>query len=151
MFIHGRTNKVYYSVREKINYYKNVINKKINVSAEIRRKAPLRLKTLNKINNQTYDEPTLIVTDDKRFGNPISKPRLCVAYKTDSKNRVIVRPLNKRTTESIILNNNINRQIDKKYRAIDKSDIYENKYVLNENGSLVKLDKKDIKKIKSMY
>ena len=70
MFEHGKTKQKYYSVREKINYYQNIINGKIvNVPNLVKRKAPLRLKSLRKINQNVYDEPTLIVTNDKHFGN----------------------------------------------------------------------------------
>ena len=67
MFTHGRTNYTYYSVRVKINYYKKVINGRIQASVKTRRKAKLRLKTLNKINKQSYNEPRLIITDNTHF------------------------------------------------------------------------------------
>lgn len=86
MFKHSLTNKKYYSIREKINYYERVISaKEKDVSAKTKRKAPLRLKTLHKLNNRNFDEPTLVVVNDKQLGNPIAKPRLAVAYKMDEK------------------------------------------------------------------
>ena len=92
MFIHGKTGKKHYSVREKINYYTRVIKgKEQGVSAATKRKAPLRLKTLQRINEQSYDTPRIIVTDDKHFGNKESKPRMCVALKEDAKGSVLVK------------------------------------------------------------
>ena len=130
MFVHGKTNKKYYSVREKINYYNKVLKGQIVAPLKTRRKAKLRLKTLNKINNQLYNEPRLIVTDDKHFGNSISKPRLCIAYGTDKKGRIKVYSIEKRSSNIIILDNNIDRQISSKYKFLDKSDVYETKYIL---------------------
>lgn len=130
MFKHFKTNKLYYSVREKINYYKKVISGKVDADSTVKRKAKLRLKTLTKINTQSYDEPRLIVTNDYHFGNS-SKPRLCVAYGEDNKNRIKVFPIHKRTIKTIIIDNNLDRQIDPKYVPLDKSDVYELKYIFN--------------------
>ena len=93
MFIHSKTGKKYYSIREKINYYKGVIEGKIQAPPKAKRKAKARLKTLTKLNDRAYNEPTLIVTNDTHFDNKISKPRLCIAYKVDSKGRVLVHPV----------------------------------------------------------
>lgn len=76
MFKHGKTGKVYYSVREKINHYKKRIDDK-NLTVAQREYAKQRVGELTYLNNLTYTEPELIVTDDKVFGNGISKPRLC--------------------------------------------------------------------------
>lgn len=146
MFIHGKTNQKYYSVREKINYYNKVIKGQINAPIKTKRKAKLRLKTLNKINNQSYNEPRLIVTDDKHFGNSISKPRLCVAYGTDNKGRIRVHSIEKRTSKVIILDNNSDRQISSNYKPLDKSDVYETKYISGVKP-LTKGTKKIIKSI----
>ena len=148
MFVHGKTGKKYYSVREKINYYKKVIAGKVpEAPAETKRKAKLRLKTLEKINTQSYDDPRLIVTDDKRFGNHISKARLCVAIKEDQKGRIMVAPLYRRTSRTIILDRNIDRQIsntsDGRIRWIDRSDVYEQKLV-DQKMSLTVYDKRKI-------
>jgi len=146
MFIHDKTNKKYYSVREKINYYTKILNGSINVPLNIKLKAERRLESLKKINNQTYDEPRLIITDDSRFGNSISKPRLCVAYGEDSKGRIRVFTIEKRTSKSIILDNNSDRQISSKFKYLDKSDVYETKYIDNVK-SLTNNTKKLIKLI----
>lgn len=147
MFKHGKTNKIYYSIREKINYYKDVISgKNKNVSIKTKRKAPVRLKTLNRLNNRSYDEPTLIITSDKNFGNNIDKPRLCVVIDKDDKGRLLVCNIEQRTSKTIILDKNINRQIGNKKRWIDKSDVYETKYISN-TKDLSKYDKDKIKNI----
>ena len=86
--------KKYYSVREKINYYNKVIAGKVDASAETKRKAKLRLKTLNKLNTQNYYEPKFIVTDDNHFGNK-SKPRLCVAISEGQKTEFLLLRLTK--------------------------------------------------------
>ena len=99
MFIHGKTGKKYYSVREKINYYNKVIAGKVDAPAETKRKAKLRLKTLNRINSAEYSEPSLIVKNDKHFGNGINKPRACVVIDTDSKGRLLVSSLENRNTK----------------------------------------------------
>lgn len=144
MFKHGKTNYTYYSVREKINYYKSVIAGNREAPVATKRKAKARLKTLQKINTQSYAEPTLIMTDDKHFGNGMSKPRIGVVIATDEKNRLLVAPLNKRTTQAIILDNQINRQVDERRAWIDKSEVYETKYV-DGVKSLTKYDKEKIK------
>jgi len=131
MFIHSKTNKKYYSVREKIKYYKSIIEGKLNVDISTKRKARLRLRSLYKIEKQSYSEPTLVVTDDSHFGNGVKKPRLCVAFGIDNKQRIKVFPIRKRTTNSIIIDNNLDRQIESNYRWLDKSDIYEIKYIDN--------------------
>ena len=146
MFIHGKTNKIYYSVREKIKYYNDIISGKKSASPETKRKAKLRVKSLNKINSQSYSEPVLIITDDKHFGNGVSKPRLCVAFAEATKNRIMVAPINRRSSKSIILDKQPGRQINPPVKCIDKSDVYETKYLSNVY-SLTKYDKAKIKEI----
>lgn len=152
MFVHGKTGKKYYSVREKINYYKKVIAGKVpDAPATTKRKAKLRLKTLNRINTQSYSDPKLIVTDDKHFGNGISKPRLCVAVKEDQKGRIMVAPLYKRTSRTVIMDKNVDRQVsntsDGHVRWLDRSDVYEQKCV----DSKISLTRYDKNKIKSIF
>lgn len=150
MFEHGKTGKKYYSVREKINYYNRVIAGKENASAATKRKAPLRLKTLKRLNEQDYETPRLIVTDDKHFGNGISKPRMCVVIKEDKKGRLLVVPIYKRTTKTMLLDRDPDRQISSsregKTRFIDKSDVYECKHI-NSKMSLTRYDKSKIKEL----
>ena len=129
MFKDGRTGYTYYSVREKINYYKGVIAGRIDAPAETKRKAKGRVRPLTAINEQAYTEPTLIMTNDMHFGNSISKPRLGVVIDADKKNRVLVAPVNQRTTKAIVLDKQPDRQVDERKAWIDKSEIYEIKYI----------------------
>ena len=146
MFKHGMTGKVYYSVREKINYYKAVIAGKKDAPATTKRKAKLRLKTLEKLNARTFDEPTLIVTDDKHFGHKMSKPRACVVVGQDKKNRLLACPVHKRTTKAVILENDTSRQVEGTPKPLDRSDVYETKYI-NGLASLTSGDKKRLKAV----
>ena len=153
MFTHGKTGQKYYSVREKINYYKKIISGKItDVPVSTKRKAKARLKSLEKINNQSYNEPRLIVTDDKHFDHKMSKPRLAVAYGENAKGNIFVVPIYERAgeTKTIVFDKNINRQASVnshgKARYLDKSDVYEQKYV-SKDFNLTKYDKAKIKEI----
>ncbi len=143
MFEHGKTKKKYYSVREKINYYKRVIAGTQQAPAATKRKAKARLKTLEKINTQTYEEPTFIVTNDKHFGNSIDKPRLGIVIDTDSRGRLLVASVNHRTSKAVILDKQPSRQVDERKKWIDRSEVYETK---NIDGvkSLTKYDKAKI-------
>ena len=152
MFVHGKTGKTYYSVREKINYYNKVINGKIEVSPAVKRKAKLRLKSLIKINEQDYSVPRIIMTNDKKFNSDnFEKPRICVAIKEDDKNRIFVAPMLKTNSQTIILDKDINRQISNTSeghcRWIDKSDVYETKTISN----VCSLSKYDIAKIRKIF
>ncbi len=150
MFKHGKTGKTYYSVREKINYYSSILNGKRKATPELKAKAAKRLPELQKINDQKYnrDNPKIVVTDDKKFGNGISKPRLCVAIKEDSKNRVMLAPILGRKTKTMILDEDTGRQIsDKPVKWVDKSDIYERKYI----DSKTELTKYDKEKLRTLF
>lgn len=146
MFKHGKTGKIYYSVREKINYYKGILRRKHGVTAMKREYAELRLLELEGINEQSYNEPTMIVTDDKHFGNGISKPRACVVVGQDNKNRLLVCPVHKRTATTVILENDTSRQVDYKIKPLDRSDVYETKYI-SDLATLTSGDKKKLKTI----
>lgn len=141
MFEHGKTKKVYYSIREKIKYYnKRAYNDK-TVTVEQKLYALKRLGELKALDKQPYSEPRFVVTDDRLFGNGISKPRLCVAITEDSKQRVMLVPVVKRTTKSMILDEDIERQIsDKPIKWVNKDDIYERKYI-DSKAELTKHDK----------
>ena len=141
MFVHGKTKQVYYSVREKIKHYsKRAYNDK-SVTPEQKAYALKRLGELKALDNQPYTEPRFVVTDDKFFGNGISKPRLCVAVLEDSKQRVMLAPVVKRTSKTMILDEDIERQIsDRPVKWVDKNDIYERKYV-NSKAELTTHDK----------
>ena len=141
MFKHGKTNQVYYSVREKVNYYnKRAYNDK-SISPEQKIYALKRLDELKALDRQPYTEPRFVVTDDKLFGNGISKHRLCVAITEDSKQRVMLAPVVKRTAKTMILDEDIERQIsDRPVKWVNKNDIYERKYI-DSRAELTKYDK----------
>lgn len=148
MFKHGKTGKVYYSIREKINYYSKIANGKILATPELKARAMKRLPELEKLNKQSYNEPKLVITDDKKFGNGISKPRLCVAVKEDTKQRIMLAPIVGRTTKTMILDEDTTRQIsDRPVKWVDKNDIYERKYI----DSKVTLTKYDKAKLKTLF
>ncbi len=129
MFEHGKTKKKYYSVREKINYYKRVLAGKQQAPATTKRKAKARLRTLQRIDSQSYTEPTFIVTNDKYFGNGIDKPRLGVVIDTDNRGRLLVASVNHRTSKAVILDKQPFRQVDERKKWIDRSEVYETKYI----------------------
>ena len=100
-----------------------------------------RLDELKALDRQPYTEPRFVVTDDKLFGNGISKPRLCVAITEDSKQRVMLAPVVKRTAKTMILDEDIERQIsDRPVKWVNKNDIYERKYI-DSRAELTKYDK----------
>lgn len=147
MFKHGKTNKTYYSVFDKIKYYRAVLSGKVfGASPDLKDKAKRRLKELEKIKESNFTEPDMVVVDDAHFGNGISKPRLCVAYGIDSKGRVQVHPVNKREISTLVLEYDASRQVGSKFKPLDRSDIYEAKYI---NAS--SLSDKEKRKIKSMW
>ena len=151
MFEHGKTKKKYYSIWEKINYFKGVLNGKglkpgQRLPARVKDYAEYRLAVLQGSIRNSYNEPDVIVTNDKFFGNKISKPRGCVVIDEDNKDRILVSPMEKRTTKTIILDNDISRQIGNKKVWVSKSEIYENKYVEN----LPRLTNNDKTKIKQI-
>lgn len=130
MFQHGKTGKIYYSIREKIKYYNKRAYNDSSITAEQRAYALKRLSELKALDKQSYSEPHLVVTDDKFFGNGISKPRLCVAVTEDKKERVLLAPVVKRTTKTMILDEDVKRQISSKpVKWVNKDNIYERKYI----------------------
>lgn len=133
-FTHGRTGYTYYSVNEKINYYTGMLKsgktadgKPISEAQEDYARG--RLSVLQGLRSRSFAEPTMIVTDDKHFGNAISKPRACVIVGVDKKNRLLAAPVYKRTVKAVILDNDYNRQVEPWERPIDRSDVYEIKYI----------------------
>lgn len=151
MFKHGKTNKIYYSVRDKIRYYTGILDGNIKADDNLKKKAKWRLPQLRRIDEQSYSDPTVILTDDSLFGNTISKPRLCIAIKDDSKNRLFVAPIYKTTSKQVVFDNDISRQISKtsdgKNKWISKDNVYEDKYM---TPKLI-LSNRDKKKIKKLY
>ena len=149
MFQHGKTNKVYHSIQEKLKYFKDGSND-LSLSKEQRGYAKNRIKQLNKLHRRNFDDPELVVTDDKKFGNGMSKPRLCVAVKQDSKNRVLLAPLIKTTCNYVVLDNDIDRLISKtadgRNKWVNKDDIYEDKYI-SPHAELTSRDKQKIKRL----
>lgn len=150
MFKHGKTNKIYYSVRDKIRYYTGILDGNIKADDNLKKKAKWRLPQLRRIDEQLYKEPTPIVTDDKLFGNGISKPRLCIVVKKDAKHNLLVAPVYNTTSKQVVFDNDITRQISKtsegKNRWIRKDEVYENKYI-EPRLTLTKSDKLKIKRL----
>ena len=147
MFNHIKTNQPYYSVREKINYYKRVIDgKEPNASPTARRIAKGRLRTLQRLDSRSFDEPELIMTNDKHFGNE-SKPRIAAVVDKDSKWRLLVIGSHKRKTDALVLDKQPDRQLSGRKVWIDRSEVYETRDV---NG-VKKLSRYDKTKIKAMF
>lgn len=150
MFKHGKTNYVYYSVNEKIKHYNNILKTGKTFDGKVltasrREYAESRLEYLNSLKNRSFNDPDLIMTNDNHFGNAISKPRVCAVIDTDKKGRVLVAPVEKRTTKTIILDNDYERQIGNKRTWIDRSEIYEvDRYITN----VAHLSNNDMAKIK---
>lgn len=147
MFIHGKTGKEYYSVREKIKYYKKRAFNDNTITAKQKKYALKRLSELSVIDKSDYREPTMIVTDDKHFGNKISKPRACVVVGQDIKKRLIVCPVHDRTVKTVILDNDHTRQVDYDSKRIDRSDVYEIKNI----DGLLPLTDNDKKKLSLIH
>lgn len=147
MFTHGRTGQTYYSVREKINYYKKRAFNDNTVSIEQKQYALKRLGELKAVDKQSYDEPTMIVTNDKRLGNGIDKPRACVVLGREGKNWLRVSPVLKRTVDAVILDNDITRQIGSGQKLISDTEVYELKYL----KGLQPLTENDKKKIRALH
>lgn len=101
------------------------------------------MKTLQRIDLQSYAEPTFIVTNDKHFGNGIDKPRLGVVIDTDNRGRLLVASVNHRTSKAVILDKQPFRQVDERKKWIDRSEVYETKYI-DGVKPLTKYDKKKI-------
>ena len=120
LFKHGKY--IFYSVREKINYYTKVLSGKI-IAPKAKRKAKNRLKTLHRLNGLSYSEPQMIVTNDKHFGNSISKPRGCVVIDSDERGRLLVSPVEHRTTELLVLSKDLGRQFGSTGRKYMKQSI----------------------------
>ena len=118
----------------------------ISLTVRITRCRCTCLRTLQRIDSQSYADPTFIVTKDKHFGNGIDKPRLCVSVGVDSKGRLLVAPINKRDISTIILDKQVDRQVSPRIKAIDKSDVYETKYIYGTKG-LTRYDKVKIREI----
>ncbi len=98
---------------------------------------------MNKINKTDFSNPCMIVTDDKHFGNKISKPRACVVVDRDDKGRLLVSPVEPRTTKVFVLDKMIDRQVINKKRWIDISEVYETK-LIDDLKNLTQYDKHKI-------
>ena len=147
MFKHGKTGQIYYSVREKINYYsKRAYNNK-SISPAQKQHALNRLAELKAIDSARYDEPTMIVTNDRRLGNGIDKPRACVVLGEEEKKRLVVSPVYDRTVKAVILDNDYTRQVDSVEKRIDRSEVYELKYI----DGLMPLTENDKRKIRYIH
>lgn len=148
MFKHGRTGKIYYSVREKIKHYSKIAYNDKTASPKQKAHALCRLSELKELDKRPFIEPTMVVTNDKHFSNSIDKPRACVIVGIDSKKRLIAHPVHDRTSDVVILDNDITRQVDGQYALIDRSDVFETKYI-DELAELTEADKRKIKAIHS--
>ena len=65
MFIHGKTRKPYYSIREKIKYYNKRAYNDETITFEQKAYALKRLGELKALNKLPYNEPRFVVVDDK--------------------------------------------------------------------------------------
>lgn len=129
MFKHGKTGQQYYSIRDKIKYYNKRAYNDNTVTPEQKAYALKRLGELKELDNAPYNYPTMIVTDDKHFGDKISKPRACVVVGIDTKKRLVVCPVHDRTVKTVILDNDVTRQVESRQSVIDRSDVYEIKNI----------------------
>ena len=89
----------------------------------------------------------MIVTNDKRLGNGIDKPRACVVLGREGKNWLRVSPVLKRTVDAVILDNDITRQIGSGEKLISDTEVYELKYL----KGLQPLTENDKKKIRALH
>lgn len=147
MFIHGRTGKKIYSVRDKIKHYNKIAYNDKTVTPAQKQYALRRLGELKELDKAPYDEPTMIVTDDKLFGNGISKPRACVVVGQDEKKRLLVCPIHDRTTKTVILDHDTLRQVDAREKPLDRSEVYETKNI----PALVPLTFYDKRKLRQIH
>ena len=128
MFIHNKTKKVYYSIDEKIEHYSLISKGKKSHGNVTKTYARKRLRELKELKARDFESPDLVVVNDKHFGNGISKPRLGVVVATkDSK--VKVAPFHHRKTKVLILDNYTDYQLDQRATFVDRSDLYETKYM----------------------
>lgn len=147
MFIHGKTGEKIYSVREKIKHYSKIAFNDKTATPTQKKHALQRLDELKTIDNALYNEPTMIVTDDKHFGNKMSKPRACVVVGQDNKKRLLACPIHKRTAKTVILENDTSRQVEGTTKPLDRSDVYETKYI----SGLATLTNSDKKRLQAIH
>lgn len=88
----------------------------------------------------------MIITNDNHFGNSISKPRLSIVIDKDNKGRLLLIGTEHAISKSIILDKNNTFQTSNSKAWIDKSEIYETKYISGING----LTKYDIAKLSKL-
>lgn len=146
MIWNKQTGKKYYSVQEKIKHYSSMLERK-DISLDKKKLAKQRLIELKAIDNCLYDEPTMIITDDKYFGNPSSKLRACVVVGVDNKQQLLACPVRKRTIKTVILENDTDRQMDSTVKILKRKDVYETKNI----SGLASLTSGDKKKIKAIH
>lgn len=146
MIWNKQTGKKYYSVQEKIKHYSSMLERK-DISLDKQKLAKQRLIELKAIDNCLYDEPTMIITDDKYFGNPSSKLRACVVVGVDNKQQLLACPVRKRTIKTVILENDTDRQMDSTVKILKRKDVYETKNI----SGLASLTSGDKKKIKAIH
>lgn len=146
IYKNGNYIKKNYSIREKINHYTAILKgqKSYPVSKEY---AEMRLKELTALNKRTFDEPTMIVTCDRYLNGKDFKPRAGVVVGKDNKGKLLVCPVRKRTTKTVILENDITRQVEAGAISLDRAEVYETKLI----DGLKPLSKSDIQKLKAIH
>lgn len=142
----GAYTKKNYSIREKINHYTAILNgkKKYPVSKEY---AEMRLKELKALDKRTFSEPTIIATCDRYLNGKEFKPRAGVVVGKNNAGKLLVCPIRKRTTKTVILENDITRQVEAGAISLDCAEVYETKLI----DGLKPLSKSDIQKIKAIH
>lgn len=145
-FIHNKTKKIYYSIEDKIKHYTEISKGKKQYKGVTKTQARKRLSELKELKARTFNEPELVVVDDTKFGNPGNKPRLAVAIGA-KENKVRVSPFHNRKTKVLILDNYTDKQLDQRGAWVDKTDLYEIKYIT----PTYPLTQSDKRKIKTLY
>lgn len=145
-FVHNSNKKINYSIVEKIKHYTDISKGKKTYKNITKTFARKRLAELKQLNQRTFEQPDLVVVNDTVFGNKGDKPRLSVAFLTKDK-KIRALPLHKKKTKALVLDNYLDRQLDERGAWVEKSDLYETKYV----PSVLPLTESDKKKILAFY
>lgn len=145
-FVHNKTKKTYYSIEDKIKHYTEISKGKKQYKGVTKTQARKRLAELKELRARTFNEPELVIVDDKYFGNTGSKPRLVVAIGTKDEH-VRVSPFHHRKTNALILDNYTDFQLDQRGAWVKETEIYETKYI----DPVYPLTLSDKRKIKLLY
>ena len=153
MFKFGKDEKEkeYFSIREKIDHYTKRLKNVKSLTDGQRKYAEKRLKQLKQIDAQSYSQPTLVLTDDTKYGNKLSKPRVAIVVKTRDNGELLVAPLYKTTSKQVVLDRDCGRQISKtgdgKNKWLTRDDIYD----LRDVTDIEPLTEYDKRKIINLY